>query len=143
MLDTSSAIRDRYVAVLNGNLTSNGQNVPVYAEKKFGTNPKAYVVISTIDESNDFNNNAFFSTIDVTIDIYSEQYKRYDMSQVDAISSQILQILIPTPGSIDIGDANFQINPMARTKIRYLPLDNGQNFIARKLITIRNLVNQK
>jgi len=143
MLDTSSAIRDRYVAVLNGNITSNGQNVPVYAENNFATNPKSYVVIGTIEETNDYNNNKFFSTIDVNVDIYCEQYKRNDMSQVDSISSQILQILIPSPGSIDIGNSSFQINPMARTGIRYLSLDNGQKFIARKIITIRNLVNQK
>lgn len=143
MLDTSSAIRDRIVATLNGNLTSNGQNVPVYAEARFGTNPKSYVVIGAIEESVEYNNEKFFTIADVNIDIYCEQYKVNDNSQVDAISSQILTLLLPSPKGINIGDSNFDIYPIGRRAIRYLPLNNGQNFIARKIITIRNLVNQK
>jgi hypothetical protein len=143
MLDTSSAIRDRYVAVLNGNLSLNGKNVPVYAESKFATPPQAYVTIGTIEETNDDNNHKFFSVIDVNVDIFCQQYKRNDMSQVDSISSQILQILIPTPSGTEIGDANFEIHPIARTGIKYLSLESGQNYVARKIVTIRNLVNQK
>lgn len=143
MLDTSSAIRDRYVAVLNGYLSLNGKNVPVYAESKFATPPQAYVTIGTIEETNDDNNHKFFSVIDVNVDIFCQQYKRNDMSQVDSISSQILQILIPTPSGTEIGDANFEIHPIARTGIKYLSLESGQNYVARKIVTIRNLVNQK
>ena len=143
MLDTSSAIRDRIVATLNGNLTYNGQNVPVYAEARVGTNPKNYVIVGTIEESVEYNNNKFFTIADVNVEILCEQYKRSDMSQVDNISSQILTLLLPTPSGINIGDANFDIYPIGRRAIRYLSLENGQNFIARKIITIRNLVNQK
>jgi hypothetical protein len=44
---------------------------------------------------------------------------------------------------LDIGDANFEIYVIRRSASRYLPLESGQNFVARKIITLRNFVKQK
>lgn len=143
MLDTSNAIRTIYLNKLNGFLTYDGKNVPVYSNKVFKTVPKRYVIIGDISESANNNNHLFMSNIDVVIDIFAEQYMTYDNAVVDDIASQILNILIPSPAVVNIGDANFEIYPTARIASRYLPLESGQNFIARKIITISNLVNQK
>jgi hypothetical protein len=62
---------------------------------------------------------------------------------VDNIGSQILNLLIPTPNVNGFSDANFIVYPTARTNSRYLSEVDGQNFFARKIITISNLVNQK
>jgi hypothetical protein len=143
MKDCSNNIRTAYLNKLNGFITYNGQNVPVYGNNSFKTPPKNYVVIEEINESAQNTNQSFTSNVDVNIDIFSEQYMTQDNSVVDNIANQILTLLIPTTGIQDIGDADFQIFAMSRTGSRYLSIYNEQNFIIRKIITINNLVNQK
>ena len=143
MLDCSNSVRTAYLTKLNGFITYNGKNIPVYGDDSFQTPPQNYVVIGDITESAQNTNQSFTSTVDVVIDIFSEQYMTRDNSIVDNIANQILTLLIPSTGIQDIGDASFQIHAMSRTSSRYLTLQNGQNYIARKILTINNLVNQK
>lgn len=144
MLDTSNAIRNAYLAKLNGNLSIDGRNVVVYGQMPFETAGEQYAIISSITETpTDENNDKFITQVDVNIDIFVEQYRFYDNSKVDNISNQILNILIPTNSMLDIGDANFEIYVIRRSASRYLPLESGQNFVARKIITLRNFVKQK
>lgn len=143
MLDTSNSVRSIYLATLNGNLSYSGKNVPVYGQTPFVTTPKNYVVIGSISEISDNTNHSFGNDVEVVIDIFSEQYRIYDNGVVDNIASQILNLLIPSPSVSGFSDANFFVYPTARTSSRYLPIENGDNFVARKIITISNLVNQK
>jgi hypothetical protein len=143
MLDTSNAVRQAYITALNGNITYDGVNVPVYGSTPFKTTPKKYVIISDIRETQDLNNNAFFNNVVVTLDIFAEQYMTNDNGVVDNIASQIMQILMPVPGAKLFSQTNHDIYPSERLSSRYLPLEKGQDFVARKIITISNLVNQK
>ena len=143
MKDCSNAVRQAYLNILNGNITYNNRNVPVYGDDSFKTPPKNYVVIGDITETADNTNQSFTSSVDVVIDIFSEQYLERNNSIVDNIANQILTLLLPTTGIPDIGDADFQIHAMARTSSRYLAGQDGQNYLARKILTINNLVNQK
>lgn len=143
MIDCSNNVRTIYVNALNGNILYNGVNVPVYGQNPFNTPPKNYVVISDINEVSSNTNNSFGNSIDVTIDIFSQQYRTNDLSVVDNIASQILNILIPDTQVDGFDDTYVEVFPMTRTSSRYLPLLDGENFIARKIITINNLVNQK
>lgn len=143
MLDCSNNVRSIYVTTLNGHITYNGKNVPVYGQTPFGTTPQYYVIIGDINEVANNTNHTFQNQVDVVVDIFAEQYRVYDNSVVDNITSQILNLLIPTPNVNGFSDANFFVYPTSRTSSRYLPLVNGDNFVARKIITISNLVNQK
>lgn len=143
MKDCSNNVRTAYLTKLNGFITYNGKNVPVYGDDSFQTPPQNYVIIGDITESAQNTNQSFTSIVSVVIDIFSEQYLKRDNSIVDNIANQILTLLLPSTGIIDIGDADFQIHAMARTNSRYLAVTNGQNYIARKILTINNLVNQK
>lgn len=144
MLDTSNAIRSAYLSKLNGNLSIDGRNVVVYGQTPFETPGEQYAIISSVTETpTDENNDKFITQVDVNIDIFVEQYKFYDNSKVDDISNQILNILIPTNTMSDIGNANFEIYVIRRSASRYLPLESGQNFVSRKIITLRNFVKQK
>lgn len=143
MRDCSNNVRVIYVTALNGNLSYNGKDVPVYGQTPFRTTPQNYVVISSISESAANTNNSFGNSVDVVIDIFSEQYRVYDNAVVDDIANQILGILIPDSGVDGFDDAYFEVFPMARTSSSYAPLQNGDNFVARKLIVISNLVNEK
>jgi len=143
MKDASNSVRTIYVSALNGNISYNGQDVPVYGQTPFRTTPKNYVVISSITETAINTNQSFGNNVDVVIDIFSEQYRIYDNAVVDNIAGQILNILIPDTAVDGFDDADFEVFPTARTSSTYLPLQNGDNFVARKIITISNLVNQK
>lgn len=143
MRDCSNQVRSTYVSALNGSLSYNGENVPVYGQTPFRTTPKNYVVISSITESARNTNHSFGNEVDVVIDIFSEQYRVYDNVVVDAISQLILNTMINTPGVRGFDNPDFTIYPMARISSLYAPLQNGENFIARKIITISNLVNEK
>jgi len=143
MKDCSNSLRTAYVNKLNGFITYNGINVPVYGNDSFKTPPKNYVIISDIIESPQNTNQSFTSSADVTIDIYSEQYLTRDNAVVDNIANQILTLLIPTTGIPDIGDTDFQIFAMSRGSSRYMTMTDGQNYIVRKILIINNLVNQK
>lgn len=143
MLDSSNSVRTLYIAQLNGNITYNGKNVPVYGQTPFGTTPQYYVVISDINEVAVNTNHNFGNNVEVTIDIFAQQYRVYDNSVVDNITSQVLNLLIPDTNVNGFSDANFEVYPMSRTSSTYLPLYDSDNFVARKIITINNLVNQK
>ena len=143
MIDCSNNVRTIYVNALNGNITYNGVNVPVYGQTPFSTPPKNYIIIGDINESSINTNNSFGNTVEVIIDIFSQQYRTNELSVVDNIASQVLNILIPDTQVDGFDDTYFEVFPMSRTNSRYLPLMDGENFIARKIITISNLVNQK
>ena len=89
MKDCSNNIRTRYLAILNGNISYNGRNVPVYGNDTFETMPENYVIIGDITETADNNNQRFVSGADVVIDIFSEQYMIRNNSIVDNIANQI------------------------------------------------------
>lgn len=143
MIDVSNNVRDIYLSLLNGNITYNGTNVPVYGENPFNTPPKRFVIISEISESSDTTNQSTTHTVNAQIDIYSEQYRTNDLSIVDNIANQILSILIPDSSVNGFSDAEVIVYPMQRSSSRYLPLQSGDNYIARKIINISNLVNEK
>jgi len=143
MKDCSNNIRVQYLSKLNGNISYGGKNVPVYGTDSFQTVPQNYVIIGDITETADNNNQLFISGADVVIDIFSEQYMTRNNSIIDDIADQILTLLIPTTGVQDIGDAEFQIYAKARTSSRYLTMQEGNNFINRKIITINNSIIQK
>jgi hypothetical protein len=143
MKDCSNNIRTQYLSILNDNISYNGVNVPVYGNDTFQTVPDNYVIIGDITENADNNNQQFVTDADVIIDIFSEQYMTRDNSIVDDIANQILTLLIPTSGIKDIGDADFQIFAKARTGSRYLAVNDGQNYVARKILTINNTIIQK
>jgi len=143
MKDCSNSVRTIYVNALNGNITWSGRNVPVYGAPPFNTPPEQYAIITNITEVADNTNNSFSNIVEVTIEVYSEQNKNNNMGQVDNIANQILNILIPDTQVDGFDDADFEVFPMARTLSTYLPLWEGDNYISRKILTIRNLVNQK
>lgn len=143
MKDCSNNIRVQYLSKLSGNITYGGKSVPVYGTDTFQTVPQNYVIIGDITETADNNNQLFITEADVVINIFSEQYMTRNNSIIDDIADQILTLLIPTTGVQDIGDAEFQIYAKARTSSRYLTMQEGNNFINRKILIINNSIIQK
>jgi hypothetical protein len=144
MLDCSSNIRNAYLTVLQNNVIYNGKAIQVYSQLPFNTPPDKYIIIGSVSESADNNNQLFVTNANIDIDIYCEQYRKPDLTVVDNIASLVLQLLIPTTGITDLNvDNYFQIFPISRIASRYLNIENDDTYITRKIITINNLVNQK
>jgi hypothetical protein len=143
MKDCSNNIRVQYLSKLSGNITYGGESVPVYGTDSFQTVPQNYIIIGDITETSDNNNQLFMTEADVVIDIFSEQYMTRNNSIIDDIADQILTLLIPTTGVQDMGDGEFQIYAKARTSSRYLTMQEGNNFINRKILIINNSIIQK
>jgi hypothetical protein len=143
MLDCTNNIRQCYLNLLEGSVIYNGNTIKVYGQEPFTTAPNTYITLGSITEVADNNNQRFVTDADIDINIIVEQYKRPDLSVVDAISSLVLNLILPTTGIQDVGDAYFQIFPLSRISSRYLPLDNGDLYISRKILTINNSVIQK
>lgn len=143
MLDCTNNIRQCYLNLLEGNVIYNGTTIKVYGQEPFTTAPNNYILLGSITEVADNNNQKFVTDADIDINIIVEQYRRPDLSVVDAISSLVLNLVLPSTGIQDVGDANFQIFPLSRISSRYLPLDNGDLYISRKILTINNSVIQK
>lgn len=144
MLDCSSNIRNAYKTVLQNNVIYNGKIIPVYSEIPTITTPDKYIIIGSVNESAENNNQVFVTNADIDIDIFCEQYRKTDLSVVDSIASIILNLLIPTTGIKDLNvDAQFQIFPLSRIASRYLNIENDDLYLTRKIITINNFVNQK
>ena len=116
MRDSSNNVRTIYVNALNGNLSYNGKDVPVYGQTPFRTTPQNYVVISSISETATNTNHNFGNEVDVVIDIFSEQYRVYDNGVVDNIAGQILNILIPDPAVNGLSDTYFEVFPKANKR---------------------------
>lgn len=144
MLDCSNNIRNAYLTVLQNNVIYNGKVIPVYSQIPTITPPDKYIVIGSVSESADNNNQLFVTNADIDISIFCEQYRNTDLSVVDSISSTILNLLIPSTGIKDLNvDAQFQIFPISRIGMRYLNIEDDEIYLTRKIITINNLVNQK
>lgn len=143
MLDCTNNIRQCYVNLLEGNVIYNGKTVAVYGQTPFVTTPNIYILLGSVNESADNNNQRFITDADIDINIIVEQYRRPDLSVVDAISSLVLNLILPSTGIQDVGDANFQIFPLSRISSRYLPMEDGDVYYSRKILTINNSVIQK
>jgi hypothetical protein len=144
MLDCSSNIRNAYLTVLQNNVIYNGKVIPVYSQVPSITTPDKYIIIGSINESANNNNQVFVTDADIDIDIFVEQYRNTDLSVVDSIASTILNLLIPTTGVKDLNvDAQFQIFPLSRIASRYLNIENDDLYITRKILTINNSIIQK
>ncbi len=63
MKDCSNNVRTIYVNALNGNITYNSRNVPVYGQSPFVTPPEQYAIITNITEVADNTNNSFSNIV--------------------------------------------------------------------------------
>ena len=143
MLDCSNYVRMALYNQLLGDIYYGTEQITLYKDLVFETTPQKYVVIGDITETGKtLNNNRFISEVDVNIEIYVEQYKYAALDVVDSISTSILQVIFPSPIHVGIGDVSLAIYPIDRTSSRYLPMRDGDNFISRKILTLKFLVNQ-
>lgn len=134
MKDTQKILRTAVFQMLNGNIS-----IPVYDEKKrIGSNAKIYALLSTQQETDENPSDAFITLSSIDIEIIHRSDFEVTKDSIDDISTEILEILIPTPTSDGLIVQNlFQITNVRRisTITRQISLTETENIVS-KIINI-------
>ena len=140
MRDTMDILEMAVYNALNGQLSYNSVNIPVYDEKRrVGQSDNIYVILSTQQESEIETNDCAFVTLS-SIDIEILHKTDYEVSKtvINNISNQILQILIPTQVTTGLaGVSGYQLLHVRRERAitRNFQITDSESIIA-KIITI-------
>jgi hypothetical protein len=125
--------------LLNGNISYNGQNVPVYDEKRrVGDTDNLFIILGTQQESDDDTSDTFIT--DSSIDIEIQHRTDYEVSKdaIDEVSNQVLDLILPTPQTNGFAVQNLaliQCVRRSRSVSRNFSLTDSQSIVA-KIITI-------
>jgi hypothetical protein len=141
MKDVGFSLRKAYFNKLNGAVTLSGNNVPTYDNvPDTATYPYIQISnISVIDESTktNFNNNCV-----VTIQIFTgTDGTNYTKSDADNISNQVMLLLL-NRSSLPDASADFKVITNSLESTNYIESQYDGFYEVRKVIRIRNIVEQ-
>lgn len=143
MKDTKRILRQAIFNALDGNITLNGNPVPVYDEKN--ENENVYILLSNQQEFDDSPDGSFITRS--TIDYEVVQQTGYSVSKddIDDINEQILEILIPTQGTTGLTiPSGFQFHNVKRESSRSLAFEiSPTESIVRNITTISTIIQQQ
>lgn len=143
MKETKKILRVAVFNSLNGQITIDGNTVPVYDEKNDGEN--LYILLSNQQETDDNTSDAFITLS--TIDIEVVQQTGYSVSKddIDDINDQILTILIPTPSTTGMTlPSGFLFHSVRRESSRSLAFEiSPTESIIRNITTISTIITQQ
>lgn len=138
MKDVSEGLRLSVYNAINGNLSWDAANVPVYDEEA-EINDTLYVILSTQTETpTDRNDSAWITKASILLDVHQLTWKKISKDATDRITGQIMQIILPTTITLGItAPVGFQYANLERSDARSLPLRfSSNNSISRKLLTL-------
>lgn len=144
MRDFNQPLRTALYQLLNGQLTYEATDVPVFDGKvKKGSDNNYYVLIgntSSIDNSTFGNWSRKMQTI---VDIVTKTTDTATTDIADNIAGQVLALLMPDPSSNGLSQGNFQYLNVFLVADRYLELQlNPTTIMLRRLLTISITANQ-
>lgn len=124
MKDFNYPLRKAYTAALDGNLSFDGNDVPVYYQQAPDTETIAlYVVLSGHANNGNGTMHTQETSSTFTVNIHSFGLKYSNGQAVDNVAGQILEILLPSPQAVlDLSGDGLQMTGMA------LASDNVQDF---------------
>lgn len=137
MKDVQKGLRLSIHTALNGNLSYDSTNVPVWDEKLESSVDK-YVILSTQVGVPENSQQTFVRKASILIDIVDKQDNTVSKDAVDDISDQILDIIFPTTQAIGLTPpAGFQYLNAQLSDEHHLTLNiSNTKSINRKLLTI-------
>lgn len=144
MKDVSKILRTKYYEILNGNITLNGANVPVFDSVPFDTD-FPYILLSTITQLNEDDKDSFGTETVQTIDIVTgySNGSYGGASDSDSIANQVKELIKPNKNS-----NVFDLSPNFTNIISIFERDNtirentDTNYIVRRLIDIKHVIQQ-
>jgi len=141
MKDPGYSIRKAYYDALNTLIVINSQVVPIYDNIPDSAN-YPYIQISNVSMTDESTKNNFNSNCVVTIQIYTgTDGTSYSKKDADEISNSVMQILLNRTTRLD-GGADFEIVTAILENATYLETQYDGFFEIRKIIRIRNIVEQ-
>jgi len=140
MKDPSYAIRKAYFDELDGNLSVNGNNVPVY-DRVPDKPPSHYVLIAEQTAVDESSKGCFGVDATVLLDVVTRFKKGGGKKDADVISNQITQRIIDHESYPD-ASPEFKIYGVMLENMNTLESMEPSEYVVRKLIRIRNLVQQ-
>lgn len=145
MKDTKSAVRKAFYTLLNGQLSYNGSDVPVSADRSiiYGTSD-FYVLLGNQDETDDSTKNDFTSTSTITIDIIHKTKSAVSRQGINEVAGQLFNLVLPTKVTTGlIPPANWQFHNIQKESDIDLDVAlNATSVGARRIITFRLTVIQ-
>jgi len=141
--DPDREFRKAIFNALDGNVTFNGNVVPVYDEFAADNAPNLFIVLGN-QYGDDRRNYAKFVTGGVIIiDIVHFQNRAMTKDVVDAVSNSIKAILMPGIATFGVTmDAGWSINNLYREASTYLSEQNNTKWILRKIERFRAEIQQ-
>lgn len=146
MRDSGTQLRRAYYTALNGNITIDGNDVPVYDGKV--EDPKSdevYILFMDQTDQDKSSKSHFAVETTITIDIKQRLKATVSREDIEDVANQILQIVKPTPKTIGLTlsspfkvlivkvDSNDSSRPYA--------VDAGE-FVVTKSLRLRNHIIQ-
>lgn len=144
MKDTGRIIRKGIFQALNGNISYNAANVPIFDLAPTEAPGSHYIMLRNGDEATDANNDRFVTIGSVLIDVATILQTTVTNEIVEDLCDQVLEILLPTPQTFGITlEAGFNLTDLKRESANYLPMlqtDTGK--IVRKILRLTYRIQQ-
>lgn len=141
-ISREKALRNAYFNVLNGNLSYNSINVPVFDNKVESPNDSLYVLLT--DQASSYNGNFARAAWDslFQIKIISKQYNSVSKDIVDDICQQIEDIISPDTTTIGLqAHTGWQIINVYVNTCNYTELEiSSTQTVIQKIVTFSNQI---
>lgn len=141
-------LRPAVYNALNGQVSYNGQSVPVYDKKRRVNSPRGnlFIILGSQREADDPQTSDAFIT-DSQIDIEIWQTTEFEVSEdpIDDVSDQVLQIIIPEPWSNGLGvQDHWQIQNVRRISavVNYEGVTQTETVIVKTITIAAQIVQQ-
>lgn len=143
-MEISKAIRTGYFSVLDGNITHNGDVVPIYdayAVPEEVTYP--YILLSTQNNIQRVIKRCKIYDSSILIDIVTGSPEPIGRSQSEDIAYQVENLINPDGlNDIDIVSNGYRIGSTYRIADNDINSKNGVNYVFRKLLTYSHIVSK-
>lgn len=141
MKDVGYSLRKAYYSKLNGAVSLNASNVPVY-DNVPNTAEYPYIQISNVSVSDNSTKDSFNSNCVVTVQVFTgTDGTNYSKADADNISNQVMQLLI-NRSSLPDASPDFKVITNILESTSYIESQFDGFYEVRKVIRIRNIVEQ-
>lgn len=143
MKDTKKILRHAVFNALDGNITLNGNPVPVYDEKN--GNESVYILLSNQQEFDDSPDGSFITRSTIDYEVVQQTGFSVSKDAIDDINEQILDIIIPTQGTTGLTiPTGFQFHHVKRESSRSLAFEiSPTESIVRNITTISTIIQEQ
>lgn len=143
MKDTKKILRQAVFDALDGNVTYDGNPIPVYDEKN--DNEPIYILLSNQQEFDDNTSDAFITRSTLDYEVVEQTGYSVSKDAIDDINDQILTIIFPTPSTTGLTmPTGFQFLNLRRESSRSLAFEiSATESIIRNITTITATIVQQ